>query len=122
LKKYLKKLAKFSQILETLNNIFKPTLVHKSSRIIVYNALALPILLYGSTHWTLRQKDKKRLTSIEMKFFRRTVGYTLFDHKRNIGRGESRTSSRETKKTQFKLATTSNKNEQQQDAKNNAEL
>jgi hypothetical protein len=27
--------------------------------------------------------NKEQLTSIEMKFFRRTVGYTLFDHKRN---------------------------------------
>ena len=32
------------------------------------------------------------------------------------------TSWRETKKIQIKLATTCNKNEQQQDAKNNAEL
>jgi hypothetical protein len=31
----------------------------------------------------LQQKDKKRLASIEMKFFRRTAGYTLFDHKNN---------------------------------------
>jgi hypothetical protein len=59
----------------------KPTSVQKSSRLKVYNALALPILVYGSEIWTLRQKDKKRLTSIEIKFFR-TAGYTLFDHKR----------------------------------------
>ena len=31
----------------------------------------------------LRQKDKKRLTTMEMKFFRRGAGYTLFDHKRD---------------------------------------
>jgi hypothetical protein len=31
----------------------------------------------------LEKKDKKRLTSAEMKFFRRTAGYTLFDHKNN---------------------------------------
>ena len=29
------------------------------------------------------QKDKERLTSVEMKYFRRTAGYTLFDHKGN---------------------------------------
>jgi hypothetical protein len=57
-------------------------LVQKSSIIKVYNALALSILLYGSEVWTLRPKDKKQLTLIGMKFFR-TVGYTLFDHKRN---------------------------------------
>jgi len=30
--------------------------------------LALPILLYGNEIWTLRKKDKERLTSIEMNF------------------------------------------------------
>jgi len=44
--------------------------------------LALAIIFYGSEIWSLRQKDKKRLTSIEMKFFR-TTGNTLFDYKRN---------------------------------------
>jgi hypothetical protein len=58
-------------------------LIQKYSRIKIYNALAFPILLHGSEILTLRQKDKNRLTSIEMKFFRRTAGYTLFDHKRN---------------------------------------
>jgi hypothetical protein len=58
-------------------------LVHKSSTIKVYNTLALSTLPYGSEMWTLRQKDEKRLTSTEMKFFRRTAGYTLFHHKGN---------------------------------------
>jgi hypothetical protein len=70
-------------ILAILNNKFKPTLVQKSLRIKIHNGLALPIRLYGSEIWTLRQKDKNRLTSAEMKFFRRTAGCTLFDRKRN---------------------------------------
>jgi hypothetical protein len=41
---------------------------------------------------------------------------------RNFGRFERRTSCRETKKIQIKLATTCNKNKQQENAKNNAEL
>jgi hypothetical protein len=41
---------------------------------------------------------------------------------RNFGRDESRTSWRETKKMQIKLATTCNKNEQQQNAKNNTDV
>jgi len=56
-------------------------LVQKFSRIKACT-FALNIPLYGSEIWSLRQKDKKRLTSIEMKFFRTTVN-TLFDHKRN---------------------------------------
>jgi len=31
----------------------------------------------------IEYKDKKRLASNEMKFFRRTAGCTHFDHKRN---------------------------------------
>jgi hypothetical protein len=37
----------------------------------------------GGQIWTLREKDKKRNTSMEMKVFRRTDGKTVFDHKRS---------------------------------------
>jgi hypothetical protein len=30
-----------------------------------------------------KKKEKRQLTSIEMKFFKRIAGYTLFDRKRN---------------------------------------
>jgi hypothetical protein len=49
----------------------------------VYTLLAVPIVLYGIEVWTLRRKDKKRLTLIEMKVFSKISGYTLFDHKRS---------------------------------------
>jgi hypothetical protein len=79
------KLSKFAQIPRILNNTFKPSLIQKFSTIKVYNSLAPPILLYGSEIWTLIKKtDKKRLTSIETKFFRRTAGYILFYHKSNV--------------------------------------
>jgi len=42
--------------------IFKPIL---SRNLKVYNALAVLILLYGSEIMTLREEDKKKLTSIE---------------------------------------------------------
>jgi hypothetical protein len=32
---------------------------------------------------SLEEKDKKRLTSKEMKIFRRTAWYTLLDHENN---------------------------------------
>jgi len=46
------------------------------------------IILYGSEIWTLRKGNRKRMALIEMKFFRRTAGYTLFSNKRkeeNLG-------------------------------------
>jgi hypothetical protein len=57
-----------------------------------------------------------------MKFFRRTARYPLSDYKRKFGRAEVEPVDKKLKKIQIKLATTCNKNEQQQDAKNNAEL
>jgi len=61
-----------------------------------------------------------------MKFFRRTAGYTLFGHKKIEEISEELkaepTSWPETKKIQIKFATTRNKKNEQQGAKNNAEL
>jgi len=61
---------------------------------------------------------------MEMKFFRRTIGYTFFLPQKewNFGRAESSTSWQETKKIQIEMATTCNKNEQKQNAKNKVEL
>jgi hypothetical protein len=78
------KLAKFAQTLGILNNTFKTDLVQKFSRIKVYNVPAIHILLYGSGNRSRKKKkDEKRLTSIEMNFFRRTTGCTLFDYENN---------------------------------------
>jgi hypothetical protein len=56
---FYKNPANCSKILGILNNNFKPTLVQKFSKIKMYNALALPILLFGGEIWILRKKDKK---------------------------------------------------------------
>jgi hypothetical protein len=91
----------------------------------VYNTLVLPKLLHGSEIWTLSKKGYKTLNISPDEFFHKTAGYTLFDHKRNEEIVEEMKVDPVNVKlriTQIKLATTSNKNEQQQDAKNNAEL
>ncbi|KAJ4451211.1 hypothetical protein ANN_02671 [Periplaneta americana] len=55
----------------------------KHTRIRLYNTLARPMLSYGSEAWTLRKADKCRITAYEMRFMRRTAGYTKWDLKRN---------------------------------------
>jgi hypothetical protein len=41
-------------------------------------------MIHESEIWILRKKgQKKRLTSIGMRFFRKTAGYNLVDHRRN---------------------------------------
>jgi hypothetical protein len=40
-------------------------------------------LLYGSENWTLKARDARRITAAQVKYVRRTAGYTWTDHKTN---------------------------------------
>jgi len=55
----------------------------KKTRIKLYNTLDLPVLLYGSETWTITASDARRITAAEMKYMRRTAGYTWTDYKTN---------------------------------------
>jgi hypothetical protein len=73
--------ANFVKVLGIINQIFKPSLVSRRTRIRIYKTLARPILSYGSEACTIRRTDKKRLISAKMRFLMRTAGYTRWDHK-----------------------------------------
>jgi hypothetical protein len=70
------KAANFVKVLGIINQIFKLSLVSRHTRIRIYKTLARPVLSYGSEAWTIRRTDEKRLISTEMRFLRRTTGYT----------------------------------------------
>jgi len=55
----------------------------KKKTIKLYNTLALPVLLYGSETGTVKARDGRRITAAEMKYMRRTAGYTGTDYKTN---------------------------------------
>jgi hypothetical protein len=55
----------------------------KKTRIKLYNTLGLPVLLYGSETWTVKASDARRITAAEMKYMRRTAGYTWTDYRTN---------------------------------------
>jgi hypothetical protein len=75
-KRYLTKLA-------NSNNTFKQTLVQKFSRIKLYNALAISILVYVREIWTLRKKKIKiLLTSVAIKVFR-WIARSILSDRRN---------------------------------------
>jgi hypothetical protein len=59
--------------------MFRP----KKNGIKLYNTLALPTLLYGSENWTIKARDATRVTTVDMKYMRRTAGYTWTDLKIN---------------------------------------
>ena len=77
------KLHNYLKITGILNNIFRPQITLKKTRIKLYNTLALPVLLYGSETWTIKARDARRITAEEMKYMRRTAGYIRTDYKTN---------------------------------------
>ena len=77
------KLRNYLQTTGILNNVFRPQKNLKKTRIELYNTLALPVLLYGSETWTIKARDARRIAAAEMKYIRRTAGYTWTDQKTN---------------------------------------
>ena len=55
----------------------------KKTTMKLYNTLALPVLLYGSEIWTIKASDARSITAVEMKYMRRTAGYSWTDYKTN---------------------------------------
>jgi hypothetical protein len=78
------KLHNYLKITGIINNVFIPQKTLKKTRIKLYNTLALPVLLYGSETWTVKASDARRITAEEMKYMRRTAGYTWTDYKTNL--------------------------------------
>jgi len=69
---------------DILFSVFRTQNTLKKTRIKLYNTLALPTLLHGSETWTIKASDSRRITAAEMKYMRRTVGYTWTDYKTNV--------------------------------------
>ena len=78
------KLHNYLKITGILSNVFRSQKkTFKKTRIELYNTIALPVLLHGSETWTIKAKDGRRITAVEMKYMRRTAGYTWTDYKTN---------------------------------------
>jgi hypothetical protein len=63
--------------------VFRPQRTLKKTRLKLYYTLALPVLFYDSETWTIKARDARRITTAEMKYMRRTAGYTWTDYKMN---------------------------------------
>jgi hypothetical protein len=77
------KILNYNRAMGIINQIFKPSLVHKHTLIKICKTLARPIVMYGSEALTICKSDRTRITANEMKFLRRTAGYTKLNKKRN---------------------------------------
>ena len=56
--------------------MFRPEKTLEKTIIILYHTAALLALLYGSENWTIKARDARRITAAEMKYMRKTSGYT----------------------------------------------
>jgi hypothetical protein len=77
------KISIFLQITGVIGRTLKLTHVQKHTRMKIYNDLALSTSLYECETRAVREQDKSRITSAEMKFVRRTAKYRWQDYKTN---------------------------------------
>ena len=67
-----------------MNNVFRTQKTLKKTRTKLHNTLAFPALLYGSENWAIKARDARRITAAEVKYMRKTAGYTGTDYKTSV--------------------------------------
>jgi hypothetical protein len=77
------KISEVLQITGIVNRTLNPSQVQRHIGLKIYNALALPTLLYRFETRAIREQDKSRITSAEMKFMGRMAQYTWQDYRTN---------------------------------------
>ena len=78
-----KKLRIYLKIKDVINNMFRPQKTLKRRRTKLYHTLAFPTLLHGTENQTIKTRDERGITAAEMKYLRKTAGYTGTDCKTN---------------------------------------
>lgn len=63
--------------------IFGKKEVSRENKLIIYNTIVSPIMLYSSETWTIQRNHRSKLTAAEMKVLRKIANKTKFDHIKN---------------------------------------
>ena len=66
-----------------IDNVWKNKNVSKETKMRLYNALIVPIALYGCETWTLRKAEEKQLLVFEMAALRKILRIHIMDKIRN---------------------------------------
>jgi len=69
------------RIADISNNTFRPQKTPNKTQIELYNTLILLTLLHGGENCTVKARDARRKTAAEIRYMRKTVGYTWTDYK-----------------------------------------
>lgn len=77
-----KKVNKFQSICGTINRTLQNKTT-KETKMKFYKIMATPVLMFGSESWVVRERDKGKIQTAEMRFLRGVKGCTKRDHLRN---------------------------------------
>jgi hypothetical protein len=84
------KISKCSRTMGIINNILKPSVVQKHTRIRICKTLARPVLCYGSDACTIRKSDESIIAACEMMFHASSSWIYLMESEEEL-RGVKRT-------------------------------
>jgi hypothetical protein len=59
--------SNYLKVASIINNVFRPQKTSKKTRSKLCITLALPALLYHGENWTIKARDKRRITAAVMK-------------------------------------------------------
>ena len=71
------------KVLGAVNRVFKSRNVGLNVKKCVYERVIVPIVLYGTETWGLRESERKKFNVFEMRCMRSMIGVTLRDRVRN---------------------------------------
>ena len=69
--------------LGSLKSIFKDRGIRLTTTIMIVQILVFPIILYGAETWTIKKADRKTIDVFELWCWRKLLGVTYLDRKRN---------------------------------------
>jgi len=78
-----KRVGLASAVIGQLYKIWKSKEIAIKTKVMVYQVLVMPVLLYGAECWTMRKEDERRLLTMEMSCLRRMLGVTRLDRIKN---------------------------------------
>ena len=64
--------------------VFRSRNLSRRTKVQVFRAMVMSVLLYGAETWTVTQQDIRRLKTFQMRCLRDIVGVTLWDMRRNV--------------------------------------
>jgi hypothetical protein len=78
------RISKAAKVFRALfHPLWKRKKVSVETKMAIYRAAVLPVLLYGSEVWVMSVREAERLESFQMRCLRVVLGITKFDHEKN---------------------------------------